>query len=107
MPDLPTAYPLRDLWDAAVRHRNVRLTCTKCRHTIVFDGVALWWLFQRKGWQDRFDQVQKRCICLLCLHERGSKIRYPEFELVKEPPTETRLPMPSEIEWKREMRRRR
>ena len=107
MPDLPTAYPLEDLFDAAVRQRRVRLTCAKCRHVTVFDAVALWWLFERKGWQDRFKDVRKRCVCLLCLHERGLKIRYPELELVGDPPTETRLPLPSEIEWKRELRRRR
>ena len=107
MPDLPTAYPLRDLFDAAVRHKTVRLTCIHCRHVTLFASAALWWLFQRKGWQDRFRDVQKRMVCLICLHERGIKVRYPELELVDEPPTETRFPLPSEIEWKRELRRRR
>ena len=107
MPDLPSAYPLRDLFDAAVRHRSVKLTCAKCRHVTVFSAAALWWLFHKKGWQDRFADVQKRCVCLLCLHERQLRIRYPELELVDDPPTETRLPLPSEIDWKRELRRRR
>ena len=107
MPDLPTAYPLRDLFDAAVRHRSVRLTCTNCRHVTIFEAAALWWLFERKGWQDRFKDVQRRMVCLLCLHERGLKIRFPELELTDDAPTETRLPIPSEIDWKREVRRRR
>ncbi len=107
MPDLPTAYPLRDLFDAAVRHKNVKLTCGQCRHVTLFSGSALWYLFHRNGWQDRFHEVQKRCICLICLHRRGMKVRFPELELVDEMPSETRLPEPSEIEWKRELRRRR
>ena len=107
MPDLPTAYPLRDLFDAAVRHKTVKLTCARCRHVTFFSSSALWYLFHRHGWQDRFGDVQKRCICLICLHRLGMKVRFPELELVDEPPTETRLPEPSEIEWKRELRRRR
>ena len=43
----------------------------------------------------------------MCLHRRGAKVRYPEFEMVDEEPTETSLPMPSELDWKRELRRRR
>src|SRR5687768_16186719 len=107
VPDLPSPYPLRDLFDAAVRHKSVRLTCLKCRHVALFSSLALWWLFHRNGWQDRFADVQKRCVCLLCLHARGLKVRYPELELVDDAPTETRLPLPSEIDWKRELRRRR
>ena len=107
MPDLPTAYPLRDLFDAAVRYASIKLTCRTCGHVTIFSAPALWWLFERKGWQDRFGDVRKRMVCLLCLHERGLKIRYPDLEMVDDPPTETRLPMPSEIEWKREVRRRR
>ena len=107
MPDLPSAYPLRDLFDAAVRGRSVRLTCRQCRHRAILSSHALWWLFHRKGWRDRFEDVRKRCVCLLCLHRRGEKVRNPEFELVHDEPTDTSLPMPSEMDWKRELRRRR
>ena len=107
MPDLPTAYPLRDLFDAAVRHGGVRLTCRACRHSAVLDSHALWWLFHRNGWADRFRDVRKRCVCLMCLHRRGEKVRMPDLELVDEPPTDTSLPMPAELDWKRELRRRR
>lgn len=107
MPDLPTVYPLRDLWDAAVRGRAVRLTCRACGHGAVFSAAALWWLFQRKGWADRFRDVQRRSLCIMCLHRRSEKVRNPELELVEEPPTDTSLPLPSEMEWKRELRRRR
>ncbi|HEX6376132.1 MAG TPA: hypothetical protein VFZ91_10475 [Allosphingosinicella sp.] len=107
MPDLPSAYPLRDLFDAAVRNRNVRLTCTQCRHSAVFSSHGLWWLFHRKGWVDTFAAVRRRCLCIICLHRRGVKVRSPDFALVADPPTDLSLPMPSELDWKRELRRRR
>jgi hypothetical protein len=107
MPDLPSAYPLRDLFDAAVRGRSVRLTCPKCGHKAVLSSHALWWLFRRKGWVDSFAAVRRRCLCILCLHRRGEKVRNPELELVEEPPMDTGLPLPSELDWKRELRRRR
>ena len=105
--DPPTVYPLRDLFDAAFRHRNVRLTCAKCGHGAVFSSQALWWLFHRKGWVDNFREVRRRCLCIMCLHRRGEKVRNPEFQLVDEAPTDTGLPVPSELDWKREIRRRR
>lgn len=107
MVDLPSAYPLRDLFDAAARGKALGLTCSKCRHRTVLSSHALWWLFRRKGWVDTLSEVRRRSICILCLHRRGEKVRNPELELVDEPPTDTSLPMPSELDWKRELRRRR
>lgn len=107
MPDLPTAYPLRDLFDAAVRHSGIKLTCRQCGRAAILSSHALWWLFHRKGWSDRFDDVKKRCLCVMCLHRTGAKVRDPELELVDEGPTDTSLPMPNELNWKRELRRRR
>lgn len=107
MPDLPTAYPLRDLFDAAVRHRQVRLTCRRCGHQAVFDGAALWWLFERKGWKARFGEAVKRFWCRRCSARAGTKVRDGRLELVEAAVTETGLPMPSAVDWKREMRRRR
>jgi hypothetical protein len=107
MADLPSAYPLRDLFDAAVRGRAVRLTCTQCGHKAVLSSHALWWLFRRKGWVSTFREVRRRSLCILCLHRRGEKIRNPALELVDDAPTDASLPMPSELDWKREVRRRR
>jgi hypothetical protein len=107
MADLPSAYPLRDLFDAAVRGRTIRLTCRRCRHAAVLDSHAMWWLFHRKGWPDSFADVRRRCLCLMCLHRRGEKVRDPELELVADAPTDRSLEMPSEFDWKRELRRRR
>lgn len=107
MSDLPTAYPLRDLFDAAVRGRAIRLTCVRCGHCSVVSSHALWWLFHRKGWVDSLREVRRRCLCILCLHRHGLKIRDARLELVDAPVTDTGLPMPSELDWKREVRRRR
>jgi len=52
-------------------------------------------------------EVRRRCLCIMCLHRRGVKVRDPRFELVDEPPTDDSLPRPSELDWKRELRRRR
>jgi hypothetical protein len=107
MSDLPTVYPLRDLFDAAARARSIRLTCTKCGHVSVVASHALWWLFRRKGWVDTLREVRRRCLCIMCLHRHGQKVRDPRLELVDEPATDTSLLMPSELDWKREVRRRR
>ena len=107
MPNPASAYPLRDLWDAAVRHRTIRLTCPKCGHSALISASSLWYLFHRNGWKDWFADVRRRCVCLICLHRRGEKVRNPRLDLVDELPTEMRLPEPPEIEWKKEMRRRR
>jgi hypothetical protein len=106
MPDLPSAYPLRDLFDAAIRYSAVRLTCPRCRHAQVFRAAALWWLFQRKGWQDRFPEVRRRYFCRMCWQRHGDKI-HADIALVNEQPTDDSLPLPSELDWKRERRRRR
>ena len=107
MADLPSAYPLRDLFDAAVRGRSVRLTCRACGHKAVLSSHALWWLFERRGWRDAFADVRRRCVCRPCLERHGRKVREPALDLVHEPPTDTSLEMPTEPEWKRELRRRR
>lgn len=107
MLDGPPLHPLRDLFDAAVRKRSVRLTCRRCRHVQILSAAALWWLFHRKGWKDRFGDVRRRCVCHPCWRRHGEKIRNPDLELVDEPPRDVSLPLPSELDWKRELRRRR
>ncbi len=105
--DLPSAYPLRDLFDAAVRHRGIKLTCRRCGHEKIFNAHALWWHFHKKGWKDRFHEVERRCVCTVCWYRGGHRVRHPDLELVEEVPCDARLPMPPELEWKRECRRRR
>lgn len=105
--DLPSAYPLRDLFDAAVRHRSVKLSCRQCGHVRIFHGHALWWLFHRRGWPDRFAEVERRCLCGACLKRTGRKVRGAKLELVEEEPTGAPLPLPAQADWRRELGRRR
>lgn len=95
------ANPIRDLFDAAVRHYAVKLTCTRCRHQRIFDPHALWYHFHRRGRPDWLPDVREKCRCTAC----GA--RRPTLDLVHELPTDETLPMPSETVWKQELRRRR
>ena len=99
--------PIRDLFDAAVRQPSIKLTCRRCGHTATLSAHALWYLFRKKGWQDELRAVQKRCVCTVCFMQGRRKVYGPDLELVDAEPTESRFPMPSEFEWKAELRRRR
>jgi hypothetical protein len=99
-------HPNRDLYDAAIRHSAVRVVCNRCRRTTIFQTAALWRLFNRNGWNDRFEHVQKRLFCLVCWYHSGVKQR-PSMAFCDDPPTDTRFPMPEAHEWKHEARRRR
>jgi len=105
--DGPGVHPLRDLFDAAVRHKTVRLTCRRCRYQNSYAAAALWWLFHRNGWADRFEAVAKRFYCSLCRQRLHIKVHRPRLELTDEAPADRSLAMPSELDWKRELRRRR
>ena len=107
MRDLPTVNPFRDLYDAAIRYGAIRLTCRRCRHQTIVSALALWYHYHKKGWADRFREVQRRSICMVCWYERQEKVRMPDMEFGDWEPTDTRFPLPSEFEWKAEQRRRR
>jgi ribosomal protein L37E len=105
--EVSSVNPFRDLYDAAVRYASIKFTCRRCGHATIVSTHALWYLYAKKGWADRFKQVQRRSICMVCWFERGEKVRNPDMEFGHWEPTDTRFPMPSEFEWKAEMRRRR
>lgn len=95
------ANPVRDLFDATAHHYAIKLTCRGCRRARIFPAAALWWLFQRRGWVDWLRDVPKRFHCRVC--ER----RVPIIELSKEAENDNTYPLPGEVDWKRELRRRR
>src|SRR5690349_3167721 len=97
------ANPIRDLFDAAVRRRNIRVSCG-CGHHAVLDAHALWWLFERNGWKIALPEVARRCICSRCVGAARGPRRPPQLEAVHEPATDQSLPMPPEAEWKRQLR---
>src|SRR5665213_3657160 len=96
-----SANPLRELFDAAAQGYNLKLTCWACRRDAVLDAHAAWHLFRRKGWRDLLRDVPARFRCERCGHKP------PRLDFVYEDATMTNLPMPTEVEWKRELRRRR
>ena len=102
-----SAYPLHNLWDAAVRGYSIKLTCRACGNVRILHGVGLWWLFERKGWSDGFREVRRRSVCLSCRQRCGKVVRNPKFELVHEEITGEPLPLPSDREWKRALARHR
>jgi hypothetical protein len=93
--------PVRDLFDAAVRHYALKLTCRGCRRQRIFPTAAVWWRFKTRGLADWITDVPKRFRCKDCGR------RAPSLELVKEEANDSSLPFPSDRDWKRELRRRR
>ena len=55
---------------------------------IIFRTAALWRLFNRNGWNDRFEHVEKRLYCLPCWYHSGIK-RRPSLTFCDDPPTDT------------------
>ena len=99
--------PIADLFDAAVRHMTVQLRCPRCGWTAHFDPHAMWWLFERKGWNDRISQVVAHFYCDACRARGGAPVR-PRIALLDvSVPIDARLEMPTEQVWKRMLSRRR
>jgi hypothetical protein len=95
------ANPLRELYDAAAQGYSIKLACRGCRRVRVLYPHAVWHHFRIKGFSERLRDVPARFKCRVC-ERRG-----PHLELVHEEPTDHTLPLPSQQEWKRELRRRR
>lgn len=96
-----SANPVRDLFDACAHGLSIKFTCRGCRRARIFPAAAVWHHFSRKGFAGRLRDVPGKFRCRVC-GRRG-----PMMELVNEEPDEKSLPMPSEYDWKRELRRRR
>lgn len=69
---------------------QVKATCQTrdCGHRAVFEQIGLWWHFERKGWDDRFQAAQRRFRCTRCQQKRAL------IEPVHEPATNARYPQP-------------
>jgi hypothetical protein len=96
-----SANPIRDLFDACAHGHALRFACRGCRRTRIFAAAAAWHHFRRKGFPERLREVPGRFRCGVC-GRHG-----PSMELVREPPDDHSLPMPTELDLKRELRRRR
>ena len=96
-----SANPVRDLFDACAHGYAIRLACRGCGRQRVFHSAAVWHHFRRKGFSEWLRDVPRRFRCRVCGR------RAPVMALVHEPPNDDSLPMPSDHDWKRELRRRR
>lgn len=96
-----SANPVRDLFDACAHGYAIKFTCRGCRRIRIFPSAAVWHHFRRKGLSDRLRGVPGKFRCRVC--ERRS----PVMALVHERPNDSSLPMPSDLDWKHELRRRR
>ena len=91
---------LRTLQHCALYRRTIRLICPGCRRERRFDAVALWWMFERRGWNDRLPSAYGRLYCDACLVKAGRKIR-PQAEITREQPDAHQPPYHDETTWKR------
>jgi len=87
------------IFEAAAWHYAIRVTCRACNHAATFHPHALWWLFERKGWDGQLRQAGARFRCETCRAKRGARL-----ELTRDEPT-VQLPLPAEHEWKRAVSR--
>lgn len=95
-----------NLFDAAAWQYAVRVSCGWCGHTAVFDPHAIWWHFQRKGWDDSLPSAAGRFACIPCRRNWQNEAKgTAKIKLVQEEPTIDSLPLPPENEWKRAINR--
>ena len=97
--------PVWSLFDAAVRHYNVRVICPRCAHSEVLHSAAMWKMFEGRNWDDDLRNVPARLYCSRCWQTYSTKSR-PNATLVEVAET-VPLPFPTDAEWKRAISRRR
>ena len=98
--------PLRTLLDCARFKLNLRMTCRACGHSTVLDASGLWWLAERKGWDDTIPAIAARCYCEPCWTRRQNKVRGPIIVQTRETAAML-LPEPDARAWKRIVNRHR
>lgn len=87
------------LAELAVMQQNLRATC-RCGHSQIIDGIALWWLFERKGRNQSLRAVGKYLVCARCMKD-GQKVNWPAIQTTREPGGQCGLPCPGEQVWKK------
>ena len=96
--------PLTSLRLCALFHRSIRLVCRVCPHHRLFAAASLWWLFERKHWDDRIAVVPDRFYCGECWRLHLAKHRKPHLTICHDPAHGPQFGMPPEREWKRLVR---
>lgn len=95
------------VFEAALHHEPVRATCRRCGRVAIFDPHQLWWLFHRRGWDDRLTAVGQRMRCSSKHASDGRECRArASIDLARLGTAATvSLPWPPKAEWKRAVRR--
>jgi len=93
------------IFEAAAWQYAIKVRCTACGHSAIFDPHALWWLFQRRGWDDRLTEASKRFYCSACLSKKQCRVHRAQIDLIRETVTVHGLAMPDEASWKRALNR--
>lgn len=95
--------PIWNLFDAALQHVAIRVECTCCPNTAVFNAAGLWWHFHQKGWAESIRTSLDRIYCWPCRQQTGCKMR--PIVSVTDQPSNRFLAEPDELEWKQACRR--
>lgn len=93
-----------NLFEAAAWHYAVKPVC-RCGHSAAFNPHGLWWRFERRGWDVRFEKALARFWCIRCKWRTGRRVRPVKFELVRQSVDDIELEYPPDHEWKRAVRR--
>ena len=90
---------LRTLEQCALYRRTIEVMCRRCSRIKRFDAVALWWLFQRRGWDGSLRDAAKRFRCSSCPRTGFSDaIR---LQITRGRLDEDQPPYPDAATWKR------
>ncbi|WP_374943407.1 hypothetical protein [Sphingomonas sp.] len=65
----------------------------------VLDAIAVWWLFQQRGWTDDLQGAARRFACSAC--RKDGHRSTPAIEVGRERSEGPQPPYPDEREWKR------
>ena len=95
---------LRTLMHCALSRTTLRLSCRRCRHSVLYDAVPVWWHFHRKGIDDRIPEVLERFYCTRCWQDRQTVSR-PKLQITRSMPDTCPLPYPDQQTWKNFMSR--
>ena len=95
-----------NLMEAAAWHTSIEVVC-RCGQRASFDPHGLWWWFKQRGWDDDLSRIARRFWCFKCAERLGRRVRPTRINLVRGCEADIELPMPSDREWKRVVKRMR
>lgn len=92
------------IFECGLWHYAVKPVCS-CGHSSAFDPWGLWWLFERRGWNDHFWAAKGRFWCRMCSGRFKKRVRPVRLDTLKVAGGELMFPRPPEREWKKAVRR--